>query len=190
MLLLFLYLYILHWQYEVSKRKFTWCSPALEPVTVYATWMLLWTRKRTPSINHIRISQSLYSKRYHGYFRDLKFERTFIYNYPSNTSHWTPWARVLVNVRWVIPIWVSVLTLRRCIVYRIRFAKEIEQPTLLETCRRKELVVPKTCAGQTVCEWMEPIGTVIPGRGSLGLSSETSLQQERWFHLQANFPVT
>lgn len=51
-LLLFLYLYILHWQYEVSKCKPTWHSPL---------------------INHIRISQSLYSKRYHGYFRDLKF---------------------------------------------------------------------------------------------------------------------
>lgn len=61
-----------------------------------------------------------------------------------------------------------------CIVPRIGPAGETGQLTLLETCNRKVLEVPRTCPGQTTHVCLEPMRVIIPGEGSLGPSSQSS----------------
>lgn len=63
-------------------------------------------------------------------------------------------------------------------VHTWKLAGEIEQLTLLETHRREVFEVPKTCAGQTGHACLEPRGIVMPRRGRLGPSFESSLQPE------------
>lgn len=130
-----------------------------EPRVVHASQTLLWTRKRTPSRNPIRIAQSPCSKRCHD--SSGLAERIFMFNYPSgskkHTPHWTPQASTLVTSEVGASCISQCPHFEGCVIHRIRLARDIEQLTLSETHRREVLQVPRTYSGQTVHTCLQPM---------------------------------
>lgn len=104
-----------------------------------------------------------------------------MFNFPSKTSETHFLLESIGKHTGKCEVGNSCLSLCRhfegCVVHRTGLEGEIEQLTLLETCRREELEVPKACPGQTVHVCLEHMRVVIPGKGSLGPSQSSPQQQ-------------